>query len=1213
MRPRIAAIALLSLITGVMCSAQPVEYVCPAVDEAPVLDAALDDACWQQAPEPPTFYRVGIGGEAAPAQTRVRFVMDEEALYVGVDADTREGEMPVARERERDGKVWYDAGIELFLSPSFVDDTYYQLAFNAVGSYTDLRNAPGLGFEEKAAWNPQWALVAEPREGGWSAEARIPWVAFGLEGAPPRGWVWRVRVGSHAQSMGNSMWPLNEDTSFHNPQCWAYLIMRDGNLVTNPGLEAGPREGGGQPEGWLFAYNDREGTGEITVSDEMAASGRYSARLEKFDDLQYFPVVYVAGLDVQPGSTYVIEASVNSPKDFRMRYNLIGEAGDKRGQPMPATEGFERVRMTATIPESGVDQITVGWQYIRTKATLCVDDVLVYRDNSVRGTAEQIVEPHPYHRLEELASRTAFKPYHLLQREDGSFQSDRVIFRDSGTGAEIWMLARSGGASTRHQYMEMSPWNADHTLLALHSGQLGKGTLLLPADASSYRRLLFYASGPQWDRLDPKRMWFRKYRGHGRTDLWDLAWGDVTTGETTTCRRFEGNLAIWPQSLDGQRLLVEEELYDENDEMASRLWLMERDGMDGLMLEPGGWAHQCWFTKRGDYSVEFEWEGQKPQGAYVIDTDSNVRKVSDTAYGHRAHQPGGPWIAIIGPCAVKDIETGELRVISSENSGHQTWRADPDWYATSSRRYLRRVIAFGDSPTTQLLGAHNSQLKHSTYWSESHPEMSADGTKLGYASSMLGDIEFYWLVMRLPDPPRDLRLAHDGDRVRLSWQPGEKHAETRGYLVYRSDASGRPGECLTPDPIAATEFVDTPDGVGYYCVTAVEHCGLESLHSNEACSDASWPGDATVVVEAERGSYAEPAAEVFDASASGLYAVSLGRLQASEGLTVPVTLPRAGQWRLWALAKASSPTAVASGPFGEASVQAGEWAWVSFPEAASVAGEISVALTTDAPGIEIDRIALTTADVPPDIEDVTAPAAPGGLSVQAEGRYVTRLRWDAVGAADVHHYNVYAAAGDAVQVNQERLIASPSDTEYVDWGLKAGQGYAYRVTAVDRAGNESAPSEVASASTAPIAARLLSETEHKWNTREVGEIELPFTMPADGEFVAWGYVQSLNGARSASVEMLLDGEPLATHRIAFDYICVGHGGPVLNTWLWDCMRPRRDEIGQPMAYAAAAGEHVLTLRATEGLEVLFERFVVTNDLGYEPEGTVDFRVPPSDG
>jgi len=301
---------IVSLVTllAITCTAfaQPAEYVCRQVDAPPMLDGSLDDACWGAAPEPPAFYRLGVGADEAPAQTRVRFVMDDEALYVSVDADTREGEVPEAPQRERDGKVWNDPGVELFFSTSFVDDTYYQMLFNSAGSYADFREAPGLSPQEKAAWNPDWQVVTETREGGWSAEARIPWAAFGLEGAPPKGWVFRTRVGSHAQSLGNSMWPLNESTGFHNPRCWAYLVMRDRNLATNPGLEDGPREGGGAPDGWQFAYHDEEGTGEITISDEQAASGQYAARLEKFDDKQYFPVLYVQPLDVQPGSTYVI-------------------------------------------------------------------------------------------------------------------------------------------------------------------------------------------------------------------------------------------------------------------------------------------------------------------------------------------------------------------------------------------------------------------------------------------------------------------------------------------------------------------------------------------------------------------------------------------------------------------------------------------------------------------------------------------------------------------------------------------------------------------------------------------------------------------------------------------------------------------------------------------------------------------------------------------
>lgn len=61
--------------------AQPAEYVRPRIDEAPALDASLDDACWEQAPEPPAFCRPGVGADEAPTQTRMRFVMDDEVLY----------------------------------------------------------------------------------------------------------------------------------------------------------------------------------------------------------------------------------------------------------------------------------------------------------------------------------------------------------------------------------------------------------------------------------------------------------------------------------------------------------------------------------------------------------------------------------------------------------------------------------------------------------------------------------------------------------------------------------------------------------------------------------------------------------------------------------------------------------------------------------------------------------------------------------------------------------------------------------------------------------------------------------------------------------------------------------------------------------------------------------------------------------------------------
>ena len=58
-------------------------------------------------------------------------------------------------------------------------------------------------------------------------------------------------------------------------------------------------------------------------------------------------------------------------------------------------------------------------------------------------------------------------------------------------------------------------------------------------------------------------------------------------------------------------------------------------------------------------------------------------------------------------------------------------------------------------------------------------------------------------------------------------------------------------------------------------------------------------GPAAVYVEAETGHYPKPAVEVFDASASGLYAVTLGKLRASPPMTLRANLPKAGEYRIW--------------------------------------------------------------------------------------------------------------------------------------------------------------------------------------------------------------------------------------------------------------------------------------------------------------------------
>ncbi|MHB8993797.1 MAG: sugar-binding protein [Armatimonadota bacterium] len=1205
-----ATLCLLAALTCAAVMAAPTEYLCRVSPTAATIDGALDDAVWQQASPAPGFTELGVGGGKAKNTTQVRMLMDGQALYLSLQAQTAPGATPSAIAREHDSRHWGDDCFELVLAPSPVSDDNWHFILSAAGAKWDFRRSATIAPDQAVNWNPDWPAVTRMSKGGWTAEIAIPWKSLGVP-APLQGQVWRVKLAAVAKSFPHSTWPRNESQSFGDRHSWGYLVFRDTNLVANADFEEGIPEKG-LPTGFQYAYYEAEGKGICSVTDEDHFSGKYCGRLEKTDDKNWFPVFYTREIPVQPGSTYELTARVKCDRQYVMRYSVSGERGEKRSQPMPATNGWELVRQEAVIPDNGVKSITLGFQLIRTKGVILIDDVCIRRLNDITVIADAPPIPHPYHNLSELASRRSFKPCPLLQGQGGWFQSDRVIYKDSSTGIETWLLPRTAGGSTRHIYMEMSPWNADGSLLCLTTAQAGGGTMLMKADGSAWQKMPFYASSFQWDRRQPERIYFRSYRGHEKRDLWDLAVGDVLKGTFELTKRFDGDINIWPMSQDGEKLLLQERFTGDDGKPYSYLWLMDRDAKNGIRIDPKGDVHQSWFTKLPDYSVEFEWEGQEPPGQYVITTDGKVRRIFTQTAGHRAHSPNGEWIAVMEGCAIRNAQTGELRSISNEGSDHQTWQTDNNWYATSSGRYMRRVVAFG-SPTTQLLGAHNSALKHSTYWSEAHPDMSHDGTKLGYASSMMGDIEFYCMVMGKPSTPQGLKATREGGNLRLTWKPGQYHKELRGYLVYRARKSGEWGEQITPEPLIATALVlPVADAAGHYRVTAVEHSSLESLPSNEVAFAVSAP--ANVYAEAESGKYAAPAVETFDAQAAGLYGVTLGKLRASEALTVPVDIPKAGQYSLWVRARGDG--ALETGACGLAQVATKQWQWVKAAQPVTLkAGPQQATLTPRAGGISVDRV-LLAGDAKYQPEglgglDAEAPETVSGVTAEAVDSYATRLAWAPSTERDFHHYNLYCGSEADFKVGQERLIASPPSEKLVDWGLQAGKQYFYRVTSVDRSGNESAPSAVASAATPALPQRLQVALDTRWDTTKQQSVELPFTMPADGEFVVWGKVQSLDGQGKVAIGLDLDGKPLDKQSIPFGYISVGHGGPVLNTSLWHCFKPARVKVDDPMTYRADAGVHTLKLTPPAGAKVLYESFVITNYRGFLPEGTSSFRVEPT--
>lgn len=109
--------------------------------------------------------------------------------------------------------------------------------------------------------------------------------------------------------------------------------------------------------------------------------------------------------------------------------------------------------------------------------------------------------------------------------------------------------------------------------------------------------------------------------------------------------------------------------------------------------------------------------------------------------------------------------------------------------------------------------------------------------------------------------------------------------------------------------------------------------------------------------------------------------------------------------------------------------------------------------------------------------DTTPPTTPSGLSASASGSSAIALSWSAStdsGGSGLAGYRIERCAGAGCTGFAQ--IATVSGTSYSDSGLSAGTTYRYRIRAYDNAGNVSAYSAIAEATTASSAPSLFQNT-----------------------------------------------------------------------------------------------------------------------------------------
>lgn len=211
------------------------ELNCGVAKAPPKLDGALNDPCWRNAGrirDFETFFRL----PHSKVTTTVLACADREALYFGFECTEPSTKDLVAKADKRDGPVWADDSVELFLDTNLDRRTYYQIIVNPKGVFFDQdKGARGLA---GAKWNGPIKVAAKVWPDRWTAEVRLRFA--GLRLAEAAGRLWGANFTRSSMRGGRSLYSwVKVKKNFGEPERFGRIILPfdpSANAVTGRAL-----------------------------------------------------------------------------------------------------------------------------------------------------------------------------------------------------------------------------------------------------------------------------------------------------------------------------------------------------------------------------------------------------------------------------------------------------------------------------------------------------------------------------------------------------------------------------------------------------------------------------------------------------------------------------------------------------------------------------------------------------------------------------------------------------------------------------------------------------------------------------------------------------------------------------------------------------------------------------------------------------------------
>lgn len=194
--------------------------------KAPTIDGKIEEDIWGEKPTLTGFYDDDLAKPVPRnVQTLVWLLYDDEKLYIAAKMLEPRMDELLAETTERDGDVWQDDDLEIFLDPGMKKDpaAYFHLAVNAAGILADQQGAPDVTGD--TAWDCKGCTVKAAKDkDAWTVEMAIPLKAVGVTKSVA-GTRWGVNFARDRKAgVGEKSSWVNMGPQWHQPDQFGTIV-----------------------------------------------------------------------------------------------------------------------------------------------------------------------------------------------------------------------------------------------------------------------------------------------------------------------------------------------------------------------------------------------------------------------------------------------------------------------------------------------------------------------------------------------------------------------------------------------------------------------------------------------------------------------------------------------------------------------------------------------------------------------------------------------------------------------------------------------------------------------------------------------------------------------------------------------------------------------------------------------------------------------------